>query len=169
MQSSAWALLLRQVPLERQNNLMLVTSAGTEIAVQGILRIDHEFFAFKGRLAGSQDAGRLFFLPFNQIDYVGFQREIKEAEFHELFDSLRMPVPGPAPEPAPVAAAPVLEEAPEPEAEESVPETAETAQPVAPSAVGPGRTPMPIKSAVLERFRSRTGSLPGNGPRLPEE
>ena len=78
MQSSVWATLLRQIPTECHDQLMLTTFGGTEIAIQGILRIDHEFLAIKGRLAGSQDAGRVFFLPYCQIDYLGFQRALKE-------------------------------------------------------------------------------------------
>ena len=91
MQSSVWALLLRQVPAEQHNNLMLVTSGRTEIAVQVLLRIDHEFMVIRGRLAGSQEAGRVFFIPYDQIDYFGFQEAIKESEFHDLFLSQGTP------------------------------------------------------------------------------
>ena len=93
MQSSVWALLLRQIPAEQHRNLMLVTTGGTEIAIQGILRIDHQFLAIKGRLAGSQDAGRVFFIPYTHIDYLGFQQPVKESEFHEMFGGLNIPAP----------------------------------------------------------------------------
>ena len=53
MQNTAWALLLRQFPVEMHNTLMFVTRGGTEIAIQMILRIDHEHFAIRGRLSGS--------------------------------------------------------------------------------------------------------------------
>jgi hypothetical protein len=160
MHSFAWAALLRHIPGSAHNNLMLVTRSGTEICVQMILRVDHEFVAFKGRLAGSQDAGRLFFLAFDQIDYLGFQQEVKEEAFHEMFDSLQVPAPVAAPLEEVVAVAePVPEPEPEP-APKAVPEAAaesqDAAAPVAPSAAARGGTP--IKSAVLERFRSRQPS-----------
>jgi hypothetical protein len=94
MRSSAWATLLRQIPDHEHNQLVVTTGNGTEIAVQVILRIDHEFVAIKGRLAGSQDAGRVFFIPYTHIDYFGFQRDVKEAEFQEIFGKLEFPDPG---------------------------------------------------------------------------
>jgi hypothetical protein len=144
MQNSAWISILRQIPAEQLNNLMLVTSAGTEIAIQTLLRIDAEFVAVKGRLAGSQDAGRVFFIPYANIDYFGFQSAIKEAEFQEMFSSLPQgtvsaPSESDAPLEAPVAFAPSA----------SLPKPPDS---------GLVRVPGPIKSAVLERFRSRVTS-----------
>ncbi len=156
MQSSVWVLLLRQVPPEQYNNLMLVTSGRTEIAVQCVLRIDHEFMAIKGRLAGSQDAGRLFFIPYDRIDYLGFQQAVKESEFHEIFDSLTVPAPA-------AVAAPAAAEPP-PAAPDREPEAA---PPVAPSLSGVNRPLTPIKSAVLERFRARSVTSPGTALRPP--
>src|SRR5262245_2578993 len=96
MHSSAWVALLKHIPPEHHNRLMLVTSCGIEITVQCFLRIEREFVALRGRLAGSQEAGRVFFVPFAKIDYFGFMQEIKESEFHDLFGTLVLPDP-PAP------------------------------------------------------------------------
>ena len=105
MPSAAWARLLRLVPPKEQDGLMLITSNRTEIAIQSILRFDPDFLIIKGRLAGSQDAGRVFFVPFEQIDHIGFYRAFKDAEFHEMFAGLDAPAPTPAiataPDPAP--------------------------------------------------------------------
>jgi hypothetical protein len=163
VQSSAWAALLRHIPGNVQHNLMLVTRSGTEMCIQAILRVDHEFLAFKGRLAGSQDAGRLFFVAFDQIDYLGFQQPVREEEFHELFDGLRLPAPATAL--PPVEFVPAAE--PEPQPEPAIAQTPAAAPggpaaPVAPSAVAGASAP--IKSAVLERFRSRQ---PSSGVRPP--
>ena len=143
MQSSVWALLLRQVPAEQHHNLMLVTSGRTEIAIQSVLRIDHQFMAIKGRLAGSQDAGRVFFIPYNQIDYLGFQQPVKDSEFQEMFGGLTIPAPHEAAPAEPTRPAPAL--APEP-------------TPTPPTGARPAT---PIKSAVLERFRARSVTSPG--------
>jgi hypothetical protein len=156
MQSSVWALLLRQVPAEQHHNLMLVTSGRTEIAIQVILRIDHQFLAIKGRLAGSQEAGRVFFIPYNQIDYLGFQQPVKESEFQEMFGSLDIPAPheaAPAPAEAPRAPSALVPEL--------------TPAPAPNGANGAVRPPTPIKSAVLERFRARSVTSPGTALRPP--
>src|SRR5207244_1480992 len=119
---------------------------GTEIAVQSLLRIEQEFVALKGRLSGSQDAGRVFFIPYANIDYFGSASPVKDVEFNETFGSLIVP----AAAPAPVAAAPsdqgVLAGAP--------PRPDSGARPI-------------IRSEVLDRYRSRpssAGLLPNARP-----
>ncbi len=91
MHNAAWVKLLQHIPLSEQAKLMLVTASGTEITIQCLLRIDPECLALKGRLAGSQDAGRVFFVPYAHIDYFGFQQPLKESDFHELFGNLEIP------------------------------------------------------------------------------
>jgi hypothetical protein len=142
MHNSVWTTLLRQIPPEKQAILTVVTAGGVEIAVQCVLRIDAEFLALKGRLAGTQDAGRIFFIPFNRIEYLSTQQELKESEFQEMF---------------PAAPAETEAEAPLPE------EPAEAAMEDAPPTGLPSKTPLPpsVKSAVLDRFRSRGSSLRG--------
>jgi hypothetical protein len=150
MHSSVWTALLRHLPPEQHDRLMLVTAGGTEIALQAVLRVEAEFIAVKGRLAGSQEAGRVFFIPYSKIDYLGFQKPLRESEFQELFGGLRLPERG-----QPAAAEPAAAE-PAPPAAEPAP-----AAPAAPSSAA--RTP--IKSAVLERFRAR--AAPSSSPSLP--
>ncbi len=132
MPSAAWARLLRLVPPKDQDNLMLLTSNRTEFAVQAILRLDPDFLIIKGRLAGSQDQGRVFFIPYEQIDHIGFYRAVKDVEFNQMFADLEAPV------------------------EPSEPAAAET---------NGSKTPM--KSAVLERFRSRSTTIIAPSPLAP--
>src|SRR5262249_15010524 len=73
-----------------------------------------ESIALKGRLAGSQDAGRVFFVPYSHIDYFGYQNPLKESEFHEVFGSLELA--GAAADAPPPAAAAAPAEPPEPAA-----------------------------------------------------
>jgi hypothetical protein len=130
MLSAGWSRLLRQIPVKDQDGLMLQTINRTEIAVQLFLRLDPDFLIIKGRLAGSQEAGRVFFVPYEQIDHIGFYRAVKEADFNEMFAGLDVPE-------APVASAPP--------------------DPTAVDANGSKASP-PLKSAVLERFRSRSSA-----------
>jgi hypothetical protein len=148
MHDAAWMKLLRHIPAHEHPNLMLVTTAGTEIAIHALLRIDLECLALRGRIAGSTDAGRVFFVPYSHIDYFGFQQPLKEAEFHELFGNLDQLT------------------ADDPPAIPSAPDTAEPAPPAS-SSPTPPRSPLAIKSAVLEKFRARSSSNPGTQMRPP--
>jgi hypothetical protein len=149
MHSSAWAVLLRSIPVEQVQTLSLVTTSGTEIALQGILRLEREFVAIRGRLAGSQAAGRIYFVPYTHIDYLGTQVEVKEAEFEAMFGRLDLSGAAAAPaETAPPPAAPVTP---------SVTVGVNEPTPLP----GDGPSVAPIRSAVLERFRSRNLSTAG--------
>src|SRR5262249_32336987 len=85
MQGQAWISLLRRIPPEQQDTLVLVTTVGIELSIKNILRLEDDYVAIRGRLAGTTDAGRVFFVPYDQINYVGFLNEMKEAQFHVLF------------------------------------------------------------------------------------
>jgi hypothetical protein len=169
MQNVSWATLFHHIPPERQLGMILVTRAHTEIAIQSFMRIDHEFVAVKGRLSGSQETGRVFFIPYSEINYLGFMNAVTDNDFHELFDSLRM---------APPAYLPGEQEAFE-SVEEALPRTASKAEKrfqeiEASSQSGAtdfGQTmmaPRPqtdikIRSEVLERFRAKNNGSKGPG------
>jgi hypothetical protein len=129
MLNASWATLLRQIPVDQHDQLMLHTANGTNITIQSLLRIDFEFVIFKGRLTGSQEQGRLFILPYSNIDYFAFTRTVKEEEFAALFANVNIPDPDAPPKPAAV----------------------EEPRPV----LKPSRQGAPVKSSVLERFRTR--------------
>ena len=164
MQNAAWMALWRRLPPEQHDQLMVVTAIGTEIAIQNILRIEEDFVVIRGRLAGSSDVGRVFFVPYNQINYAGFQRAVKEDEFEALFGGS---------EPQAAVEAAVREPA-------SQPAGTKTPLPPSKSAASQGsaltandrprhtnRPPLPLKSELLERLRSR--SHQGAGQRPAEE
>jgi hypothetical protein len=85
MQSTHWTTLLKRLPPETHNQLSVVTMGKTEVMIQSILNMEGECLVFKGRLAASQDTGRLFFVPFDQIDYIGFVRSVGEDEVRAWF------------------------------------------------------------------------------------
>lgn len=125
MHPSAWAAVLRHIPAEQQHLFSLVTQGGAEISVAALVRIEDEFAIVRGRLSGSQDSGRVFFVPYANIDYFGYTNPVKEEDYAAMFDSLEVPK------------AAAEEEAPAPPARPSVHD-----RPA-------------IRSEVLERFRQR--------------
>jgi hypothetical protein len=160
MRSCVWAALLRCVPPEQHNILMIVTRGGVEIAVQNFLNIGEEMLSIKGRLAGSQDAGRLYFVPLDNIDYFGFNRIVKDEEYVAMFGNFQPP-PEVAAVPAPVApVAPVMALA-EPTDQDLLTPDPLPDQMLTPTSL---KAATPMRSAILERFRARgPGSSNGTG------
>jgi hypothetical protein len=155
MQSHVWAAVVSYIPAEIQDKLMLLTVGGTEICLQSFLRIDREFMVVKGRLSGSQEAGRIFFVPYAQIEYLGTQQPWKDSDYEEVFG--RLVTPADLPVPVPRTAAP----AERPPSVVGLPTGGSTPAPAVSTidtpTSGSGVRPV-VRSVVLERFRARNGS-----------
>jgi hypothetical protein len=156
MQAQTWLSMFRHIPPEHQARFTLITTNGTEISINAFLRLEPEFAIIKGRLSGSQDSGRVFFIPYASIDSFSFTNPTKESEVAELFDSWTPPAAVAPPEKV------SFQTAIEPTLELIAPQV-----PVAPS----HRTPLPaslsehgsmnrpaMRSEILERYRNRPGS-----------
>src|SRR5262249_20711928 len=142
------------------------TTARVEITVQDLVRMDEEYMAVRGRLAGSSDAGRLYFVPYDQIAYISTQKAVRDQEIAEIFGS--------AP-PAPAAAPAAADQPPsEPAAEETPPTEPEPESEPVPEAEGlrgtAHQTPtvMPNRTELLERIRQRSKAGKGEPPGSPK-
>jgi hypothetical protein len=161
MQNAAWIKLWRRLPPEQHDNLMVMTAVGTEIAIQNILRIEEDFVVIRGRSQGSSDLGRVFFIPYSQINYAGFQKALKEEEFDALFGEATgagttPESAAPPPEPAAPAATSRL--------------SSLTSGTNSDRARSLNRPPLPLKPELLEKLRARVQSHQGTTPRpSPEE
>src|ERR1700686_2985013 len=138
MHSAAWTALLARIPPDQHDKLMLVTTIGQEITLYTLLDLTEDYLAVRGRLAGSTDAGRIFFIPYDQINYLGFQKEMKESTFRTMFD---LPEP-PAGE---ANREPVTQDLPGEEPAVVAPELPPTSEP----APEPARPALPGKAALL--------------------
>ncbi len=158
MQSEAWIALFRRIPPERHNTLAVITSVGIEISVSSIVFLEEDYAIIRGRLAGTTETGRVFIIPYDQLNYVGFNVELKEAQVRTLFGA-----PGDEveeKEPIEEVPPPAAEPAPEPAAEATPPPAA---TPTAPgkSGIRPGGS---LKKALLDRIRARNKGPSGGGP-----
>ena len=149
MQGKDWIELFERIPEQFRDGFGIVTSSGTEINLEAILRLEEEFMVFRGRLMGSTEAQRTFFLPYAQINVLVYQRLMKPEEVQTWFGD----------GPVAVASAPAEE-------------TVETpAEPAAPAAAAPApmpvqrmdSAPLPGKAAILERLRSKRASASNLG------
>jgi hypothetical protein len=167
MQSHVWAALARQLPPAVVEKMSIVTNAGSEITLQSVLRVENDFLIIRGRVSGTQETGRIFFIPFSQIDYLGCQ-PMQESEFETHFGGLKFDVV----EAAPVAPVPKPPSAmiPPPAANGSAGNGAPQSYGSLPRPGASGSSPGTVlKSAVLERFRARNGPSGGGSPSPPPE
>jgi predicted lipid-binding transport protein (Tim44 family) len=155
MQGSSWIPVLAKVPPDQTDNLLFITNNGTSIAVKGIVRAESEYVIVRGRLMGSaEEGGGFFFVPFDQINYVGFQRQIKETVIQAMYEG--QPAASLAAAAAPTTAdAKPAEVAPTPSPAQT-PTPPPVTAPAAGSVHPPGSTPG--KAALLERLRARRAS-----------
>ncbi len=146
MQNASWITLLRLIPPQQFDNLVLTTASGVEINLQTLIRTEEEYVVFRGRLSGSTDTGRVFFVPYDQINFINFVKPVKEVEVNSFYDrgSQTSDVQPGATEA--VGDAPSGEEAAAPAA----PPPAGAPQPPSPL-----RTPLTGRSAILDRLRAR--------------
>jgi hypothetical protein len=167
MQYGVWLDLFRRLPPEHHNNFMVVTTVGTEIAIQNILRIEEEWLILRGRISGSSDAGRVFFVPYSQINFAGFQKALKEEEYDAIMGKENAAAPLTAYKnvstPLPEALT-----TPPPSSPTGLTQSGGTVTPDGRPRVAPTRPPIPLKSELLERLRSRSHQAVGNRPEADE-
>jgi hypothetical protein len=147
MLGNAWVGLIQRIPAQYHDNLAVVLSTGAEVVIQSIASLEPEYMVIRGRTAGSTDGGRVFIVPFDQVQYLGFQRVLSEPDLRAIFG-------GEAPS---FAAMPVPVDTP---AKDSPPEPTPTPPAVEPPAAGPApQKAAPIsKSILLARLRARLGN-----------
>ena len=85
MKDNDWIELIRLIPEDQQNKLVLTTMTGIDLNVEIILRLEENYVVFRGRISGITDEGRVFFVPYRQIDYMQVNRQVKEAEIHQMY------------------------------------------------------------------------------------
>lgn len=149
MQGTSWIAFFRRVPVNLHDSLALTVTTGSEIVIQSIVRLDDDFAIFRGRLAGTQDNGRVVIVPYTQLVSVAFNRHLKDADIEAIFGAS-----------TPMAAAIELTNAAdEPLGHEETapaePAAAEPTAPPPPAVSPPVRPSMPSKSILLAKLRAR--------------
>ncbi len=154
MQSAAWKAIFNRIPREHHEILMVVTSIGIEINVKSVQLLEPDYVVIRGRLGGTTDAGRLFFVPYDQINYLSFNKEVREEHIAEMLGTEAPP---------PKAAIPDGEGVKRQDAAAAAASAKE--EPAPTPAPEPAKAAPPGKMALLERIRSRVRPKPeGEGP-----
>lgn len=88
MRGDLWIDLLRKIPTEYHDKLVLVSSVGLEISLQAVVRTEEHYAVVRGRLAGTNEVGRIFFIPYDQINFLGIQKVVLASEVHAMFGEM---------------------------------------------------------------------------------
>jgi hypothetical protein len=88
MHASAWIELVNRIPREDHECLVVGTAAGTEIALQNVLRIEEDYLLIRGRVSGTTDMGRVFILPYDRLTYLHFSRPVPDEKLIQMFGTL---------------------------------------------------------------------------------
>jgi len=174
MDASQWIHVVQTVPLQYHENMNVVMQNGVEINIQSFVRLDENFLVCRGRTMGSTDAGLIFFLPYDQITFMGYCKSMREDTVQSWFmgpsphavvpeqevaatsveipeieeEAAEAPIPAPGVAPAPPAAMPAAAK-PKP----LMPEPAR--RPVAPAV-----PPQPVAQAMPQGPVPLTSGLP---------
>ena len=87
--NQAWIAMFRRIPADLHDTLALGLTTGAEIVVQKIVKLEPDFMIIRGRLAGTQDAGRIVMIPYSQLTFVAVIRDLQEAEIEAIFGKPR--------------------------------------------------------------------------------
>ena len=84
MTNLEWMDMLRVIPEVDQNTLVLVLQNGCEISVEFFFRFETNFLVLRGRVGGTTDEARAFFVPYDQMLYFRIERVTNLIDLQEM-------------------------------------------------------------------------------------
>ena len=91
MQGTRWLEIVRLIPTKLHSAVSFATVNGGEIMAQDILRLEGDFILLRGRMAGSQEAGKIIVLPYDQIVNLAMHKPLKDNEVIDIFGTSSTP------------------------------------------------------------------------------
>src|SRR5256885_16257548 len=85
MQGASWITLFRRIPINLHDGLMLTLSTGAEVVMQKFVKLEPDYAILRGRMAGTQDNGRVIVLPYANLIAVNITRRLLEPEIEAIF------------------------------------------------------------------------------------
>ncbi len=85
MQGADWIALFRRFPVNLHDGLILSLTTGAEVVVQKFVKLEADYLILRGRMAGTQDNGRVTILPYSNIVTINITRRLLEAEIEGVF------------------------------------------------------------------------------------
>jgi|SRR5262245_8374373 len=92
MLNAEWIEMFRLIPQEEHTKLIIALQNGTELSVDTLIRLEPHFLLLRGRVAGTIDEARGFFVPYSQMLYVRLERVVSVEEMDGLFPHQIIPM-----------------------------------------------------------------------------
>ncbi len=154
MQGPSWITLFRRIPANLHDGLILTLGTGAEVVVQKLVKLDTDVVILRGRMAGTQDSGRVVILPYCHLIAINFARRLSEADVDTIFGKNTQPFAADIALSAGAAPAAAAEGDEEDEARE------EEAAPAPANGPTPAKPALPSKAELLAKLRARLGDAP---------
>ncbi len=77
--------LFSKIPLREHPRVVLVLKGLASINVDTLMREEAEYVVVRGREAGTNDEGRAFFIPYEQISYVKIEKMVRLNEIRTMY------------------------------------------------------------------------------------
>jgi len=140
-----WIAMFRRIPGTMQDAIALGLTTGAEIVVQKIVKLEPDFMIVRGRVAGTQDSGRVVLIPYDKLAFVSLTKPLKDPELNGLFGKG-----------APPAVADLPVESPDSPSPEPAEDMAEDPPMEATAISPPPKKPEAVsKTALLAKLRER--------------
>ena len=75
----------KRIPEVDHTKVCVVMAGGQIVNVDLLFRMDDTLLTVRGREAGSNDEGRAFFLPYDQISFLKLERIVQVAELEAMY------------------------------------------------------------------------------------
>jgi hypothetical protein len=85
MRNEEWIGMLRLIPEDQRNQIVIVMQNGMEVVVDTIFRFEPNYIVLRGRQMGNTDEGRAFFVPYDQMLYYRIERLVRLDELYRIY------------------------------------------------------------------------------------
>lgn len=85
MTNDEWMELFARFSGSAQSELVLVLQNGGEIAVDLFIRFEPNYFVARGRVSGTDNEGRAFFVPFRELSYLRIEKITKLSDIQVIY------------------------------------------------------------------------------------
>jgi hypothetical protein len=83
-----WRKFFEDLPTSEHELAIVALANGDEVSIQRIMKYMDAFMVVRGRLGGTEDAGHVFCLPYDRIEFVFFSRIQPDQTVVEMFGDI---------------------------------------------------------------------------------